>query len=223
MSLFGALKKKEPSDVPDVSDMLNSGMSEQDVIDNLRQQGYDSTTIKNALLKVSAPDGDTDLKQTASDAGTQTRQPQAVQAPSPVPQPSAFSPLPQFSPPSKTEAQKQGLSEQALDTIQQILEQVIEEKWQAASADLDSIKSSLRLHDATMKSVKDDIDKVNQRVDGIQNTMLGKTEDYNKTLADVNVELQAFEKVIDRLIPTISDSIRELRDLIDDLKKTKGQ
>ena len=60
------------------------------------------------------------------------------------------------------------------------------------------------------------------RIDGIQNVMLGKTEEYNKTLSDVNVELQAFEKVIDRLIPTISDSIKELRDLIDDLKKAKA-
>ena len=49
--------------------------------------------------------------------------------------------------------------------------------------------------------------------------MLGKTEEYNKTISDVNVELKAFEKVIDRLVPTISDSIKELRDLIDGLKK----
>ena len=58
-------------------------------------------------------------------------------------------------------------------------------------------------------------------IDSIQNTMVGKTEEYNKTISDVNVELQAFEKVIDRLIPAISDSIKELRDLIDDLKTQK--
>ena len=62
------------------------------------------------------------------------------------------------------------------------------------------------------------LEKLSQRIDSIQNTMVGKTEEYNKTISDVNVELQAFEKVIDRLIPSISDSIKELRDLIDDLK-----
>ena len=50
--------------------------------------------------------------------------------------------------------------------------------------------------------------------------MVGKTEEYNKTLSDVNIELQAFEKVIDRLVPTISDSIKELRDLIEGLKSS---
>ena len=50
MNLMNAFKKKDENDVPDVSSMINSGMSQQDIIDSLRQQGYDSTTIKNALI-----------------------------------------------------------------------------------------------------------------------------------------------------------------------------
>ena len=53
MSLIDAFRKKEPADVPDVSDMVKNGMSDQDIIESLRQQGYDSTAIKNALIKAS--------------------------------------------------------------------------------------------------------------------------------------------------------------------------
>jgi prefoldin subunit 5 len=79
----------------------------------------------------------------------------------------------------------------------------------------------LNINTNSIETIKDNIEKLNQRIDSIQNTMVGKTEEYNKTISDVNVELQAFEKVIDRLIPAISDSIKELRDLVDDLKTSK--
>ena len=138
-------------------------------------------------------------------------------APQPVPMPVQTVQL------NRQESSKQaGLSEQALDTIQQVLEQIIEEKWESSSSDLNSVKTILKSTSGNLDVLRDQMNKLGQRIDGIQNVMLGKTEEYNKTLSDVNVELQAFEKVIDRLIPTISDSIRELRDLIDDLKNVKA-
>lgn len=106
-----------------------------------------------------------------------------------------------------------------METIQQVLEQIIDEKWKAASSELAALRSAERSNSNKIEQINEDMDKLSQRIDNVQNVMLGKTEDYNKTLSDVNIELQAFEKVIDRLVPTISDSIKELRDLIDDLKK----
>ena len=217
MSLLDAFKRKEPGDVPDVSDMLKSGMSEQDVIDNLRQQGYDSSAIKDALIK--ATTGQDSQAPSFQPTQAQMSMPQSFsQADSEPPRP--------LSSVNSTQTQQSGsqggLSEQALDTIQQVLEQIIEEKWQSASSDMTSLKNSVKSNDNNVAALEDKIDKLNQRIDSMQNVMLGKTEEYNKALSDVNVELQAFEKVIDRLVPTISDSIKELRDLIDDLKKTKA-
>ncbi len=229
MSLLDAFKKKDDSDVPDVSSMVKSGMSEQDIIDNLRQQGYDSTAIKNALVSAS---------QANNQSGQQAAQPQPrqVQPPmqnftsfqrddAPAPMPVSTMPMQQMQPvrqDNSKQSGQSGLSEQALDTIQQVLEQIIEEKWETSSADLNVVKTGLKNTSVNLDTMRDQMNKLGQRIDGIQNVMLGKTEEYNKTLSDVNVELQAFEKVIDRLIPTISDSIKELRDLIDDLKKAKA-
>jgi uncharacterized protein YukE len=113
------------------------------------------------------------------------------------------------------------INNQNLESIQQILEQIINEKWKNSASELNSLRSSLNINTNSIETIKDNIEKLNQRIDSIQNTMVGKTEEYNKTISDVNVELQAFEKVIDRLIPAISDSIKELRDLVDDLKTSK--
>ncbi len=207
MNLINAFKKKDENEVPDVSSMLSNGMSQQDIIDNLRQQGYDSTTIKNALVNA--------LK---NNTQRQTAQPvpeQQMQRVQPIQQPVVQEDKQSY------ENNAGGINSQNLENIQQILEQIINEKWKNSSSDLNSLRSSVNINTNSIENIKDNLEKLGQRIDSIQNTMVGKTEEYNKTISDVNVELQAFEKVIDRLVPAISDSIRELRDLIDDLKTQK--
>ncbi len=207
MNLVNAFKKKDENDVPDVSSMLSNGMSQQDIIDNLRQQGYDSTTIKNALVNA--------IRNNASNK--QAQQPAAQEIPIQRVQTNQQPAVQESRQPYDGNA----MSNQNLESIQQILEQIINEKWKSSSSELNSLRSSVNINTNSVENIKDNLEKLNQRIDSIQNTMVGKTEEYNKTISDVNVELQAFEKVIDRLIPAISDSIKELRDLVDDLKTQK--
>lgn len=211
MNLMNAFKKKDENDVPDISSMLNNGMSQQDIIDSLRQQGYDSTTIKNALLNAFKSNAG---KQTAQQP-IQQMQEEPVQRVQNIQQPSIQENRQTY------ENNNNTISNQNLESIQQILEQIINEKWKSSATELNSLRSSVNINTNSIENIKDNLEKLNQRIDSIQNTMVGKTEEYNKTISDVNVELQAFEKVIDRLIPAISDSIKELRDLIDDLKTQK--
>ncbi|MGC8533318.1 MAG: hypothetical protein ACP5MV_01665 [Candidatus Parvarchaeum sp.] len=210
MNLMNAFKKKDDNETPDISSMLNNGMSQQDIIDSLRQQGYDSTTIKNALVNALKSNP---TKQ-ASQQPMQQMQEEPIQRIQNITQPAVQESRQSYeSSPS--------MSNQNLESIQQILEQIINEKWKSSASELNSLRSSVNINTNSIENIKDNLEKLSQRIDSIQNTMIGKTEEYNKTISDVNVELQAFEKVIDRLIPAISDSIKELRDLIDDLKKEK--
>jgi len=212
MNLINAFKKKDENDIPDVSSMLNNGMSQQDIIDSLRQQGYDSTAIKNALLNAFKNNA---AKQTTQQPSQQMQQPEPIQRTQSIQQPS-------FQESEHSYESTNTISNQNLESIQQILEQIINEKWKSSATELNSLRSSVNINTNSIENIKDNLEKLNQRIDSIQNTMIGKTEEYNKTISDVNVELQAFEKVIDRLIPAISDSIKELRDLIDDLKTQKN-
>ena len=210
MNLMNAFKKKDENDVPDVSSMLNNGMSQQDIIDSLRQQGYDSTAIKNALLNAFK-----------SNAGKQTTQQPAQQTQNEPVQRIQDTPQPSVQESDQSYESSNTINNQNLESIQQILEQIINEKWKNSAEELNSLRSSVNINTNSIENIKDNLEKLSQRIDNIQNTMVGKTEEYNRTISDVNIELQAFEKVIDRLIPAISDSIKELRDLIDDLKTQK--
>ena len=219
MSLLDAFKKKDTGNAPDISDMIKGGMSEQDVIDSLKQQGFDNATIKAALINSNvekAGDVGHDLSREAQQNPIQPQMTaqQQVMAPAPIQYSQPQAAAPRFD-------QGKGLTSQAMDTIQGILEQVVEEKWQSSASDLDTLKSRSKASEDMLNGVGDRLDKLNQRIDLMQGAMAGKAEEFNKTLEDVNIELQAFEKVIDRLIPTITDSVKQLRDLIEDLKKNK--
>ena len=198
MSLLDALKRKDEGNVPDVSDMLKKGMSEQDIIDNLRQQGYDNTTIRMALMNAS--------------------QAQQANQPPPPPQVQEVNQPIQIQNP-----QQPKISEETLDAIQGILEQIIEEKWKTATADIETLKNENKRNSDMQRTLSEQIERMNQRIDELQNVMVGKTEEYNKALNDVNIELDAFNKVVDKLVPAFSDSIKELRDLIEEFKKVQGQ
>jgi uncharacterized protein YukE len=177
-------------DLPDITDLINKGYSYQQIIDELRKRGYDDDTIKEVLIKNAAA-----LKFTQA---AQTQMPPASQ--------------PQEIPPQQS-GQKPDIQE-----IQAILEQIIEEKWKNAYKDIDAIQDRIKSLAATTDNLTYRIDQISKRVDDLQTTLIGKNEEYNKAIKDVNIELQAFEKVLDKLIPAISDSVREMRDLVEELK-----
>ncbi len=205
MSLLDAFKKKGETAVPDISGMVSAGMSDQDIIDSLKQQGYDNSVIRQALM----------AKGTQQQQAQQTQTPQVMQPIQQVQQQAIDQAVQQ---PAKQDQSKAAMSEESLDTIQAILEQIIEEKWKASSSEVEFLKNSVKKVDDFSHSISEQLDKLSQRVDTIQNMMIGKTEEYNKALMDVNVELEAFNKVIDKLVPAMSDSIKELRDLISNFK-----
>lgn len=183
--------KKE---LPDITDLINKGYSYQQVIDELKKKGYDDDTIKEVLVKNSAA---FKFNQQASSN---------IQL---APNPSIASSVnaPQGNP------QTQNIQE-----IQAILEQIIEEKWKGAYKDIDVINDKIKQLQSSIDSLTFSLSQVNKRVDDIQGIILAKNEEFNKSMQSVNIELQALDKVMMELIPTLSNTIREMRDLVEQLK-----
>jgi hypothetical protein len=47
------------------------------------------------------------------------------------------------------------------------------------------------------------------------NTVLGKkAEEFNQTMTDVDAEIKALDKALNKLIPALSDNISELKDIV---------
>lgn len=110
-----------------------------------------------------------------------------------------------------------------IQEIQAILEQIIEEKWKNAYKDIDALQDKIKTMQASIDSLTFNLTQTNKRIDDIQSIVISKNEEFNKTMKDVNIELQALDKVIMELIPTLSSTIREMRDLVEQLKNATNK
>ena len=62
-----------------------------------------------------------------------------------------------------------------------------------------------------MIGVETKIDNMQKRLESIDKMLMGKIEEYNQTMEDVGTNVQAMEKVMKNLVPSLSESVKELR------------
>jgi hypothetical protein len=168
----------------------------------------------------------------ASSTGTSLDSPPSLPAPSSslsLPAPSSLPSLPAPStspsfptpplptPPSFTPPAHESSSSQELLTedIEKIAESIIDEKWDKVKGELDDLKTWKVDLDTQVKGFKSQLDTLGKRVDDAQNAMLGKVEEYNKSLGGVNVEIMAMGKVFEKIIPQFTENVNKLSELVD--------
>ena len=144
--------------------------------------------------------------------------PSPLSAPSPspsLPTPPLPSP-PSFTPPThESSPHLSGSQELLTEDIEKIAESIIDEKWEKVKGELDDLKTWKVDLDTQVKGFKSQLDTLGKRVDDAQNAMLGKVEEYNKSLGGVTVEIQAMGKVFEKIIPQFTENVNKLSELVD--------
>ena len=148
-------------------------------------------------------------------------------APSPAPAPSPMQAPPSFSPQTSLSAPPSmpnsaptppsdfgGSQELLTEDIEKIAESIIGEKWNRVKDELDSVTSWKTEIDVQVKEFKSQLESLDKKVSDAQNVMLGKVDEYNKSLQGVNVEIQAMGKVFEKIIPQFTDNVNRLSDMV---------
>ena len=105
--------------------------------------------------------------------------------------------------------------------IEEIAEAVVSEKWEKVSKELDDMK---RGHDdlsSTVNGMQERMSNLEKKMDMVIQQVLGKVEEYGRGISDVSTELKAMQKVFGTMMPTMTDNIKDLQELVDKAK-TKG-
>ncbi|MDP6845780.1 MAG: hypothetical protein QF460_02400 [Candidatus Nanoarchaeia archaeon] len=147
--------------------------------------------------------------------------PSAPASPSPMQAPPSFGPQTSLSePPSIPNSAPAppsgaGVSQELLtEDIEKIAESIIGEKWNRVKDELDSVTSWKTEIDVQVKEFKSQLEALDKKVSDAQNAMLGKVDEYNKSLQGVNVEIQAMGKVFEKIIPQFTDNVNRLSDMV---------
>jgi len=107
----------------------------------------------------------------------------------------------------------------APEEIEEIAEAIISERWQKISKDFEELKRAQEDISSTISGVQERITNVEKKIDMVIQEILGKVEEYGKGISDVGTELKAMQRVFGTVMPSFTENIKELQEMVGDAKQ----
>lgn len=204
MSSFEA-PPQAPSLMDQVTGMRQQGYTNDQIAQMLQGQGYNYAQISDAINQSGL--GANFQQMPPQDAGPQDYQ----QYNQPYPdQPQQYEQqMPQQPYPQQNyqQQQEQPINE---ERMQELAEAIIDEKWEEFAKD---IKKVIEWKDKT----EDRIAKVEQQIldmrlamESLSKSIMTKITSYDQNIVDVGTEVKAMEKVFQKVLPSLTESVNKL-------------
>jgi hypothetical protein len=178
--------------------MKQQGYSNNQIIQTLQRDGYNSAQIFDAISQSEMASG---MPIENDQLNPQTQQ-LGQQLP-PIPQS-----MPQMSPMSPMMPQ---MSLGGLQTSpEELVEAIIEEKWNDLVKDINKVIEWKQKADAKIVAMEQQVLDLQSQFDKLHQAIIGKVGDYDKHILEVGTQLQAMEKVFGKVLPTFIDNVSEL-------------
>jgi len=108
-----------------------------------------------------------------------------------------------------------------INRIHEIIERVVDEKWQDVLIKVGDIGAWKQKVDINLLGVKQEVVRLTGRLENLQGSVLGKVQDYDKGIRDIHSEMKALEKVFEKIMDPLITNVKELTKITEDLKKHK--
>ncbi len=118
-------------------------------------------------------------------------------------------PTEQYYPPANIDAEK----------IHEIAEAIVNERWEEFLGRIGDLAVWKERTETNILSLKQEIVRINQRFENLQNAVLGKIREYDQGMKDVHTEMKALEKVFEKIAEPLVMNIKELGRITEELKR----
>lgn len=129
--------------------------------------------------------------------------PSAPSIPSAQPYPQFASPQPQYS----------------YEEIQSLVEEVIDERWKEFLSTMGDITVWKSQMGDEQEAIKQEVLRMQSRIDNLQAAVLGKVAEYSTGIKEIGLEMQALEKVFEKILEPLSSNIKELNKITEQMRK----
>lgn len=137
-----------------------------------------------------------------------------------IPEEQEFQPSMEMPQPITPAPAVSGVSGRAnIETIEQIAESIVNEKWEDLMSSVGNIAIWKEKIQTDIRSIKQELIRVEERFENLQKAILGRVEEYHKTISTVGTEMKALEGVLERILQPLVSNIKELSRITEDLKK----
>lgn len=206
----GAIAPPAPGALPvrEVAGLKASGLNNEQIINQLKSSGFTFSQIRDALSQVETKESVTGTPAAPLTQGLPN--PFAARSVATVASPSAAAPL------TRGASKK----EDTVEEMERILEEIIREKWAEVQVELDRVNIWKNKMDSKISKVEEETSELKNRLDSIHVQTTEKVEEFGRSIIESKTEMQAMEKVMSKLIPSLSENIKELREVVG---QTKGR
>ncbi len=204
----------QPSDIPVdlVISMRKQGMDNNAIIQSLQAKGYSSSQIFAALTQADE-----------HGVGQKTKLQSAVHdfnampdpAPSVAQQQAMPPPIPSM--PGSQQSQPVLQGDQTV-TTEEIVEAIIDEKWNELMKDIGKIVEWKNSVEARIMNLENNLKSLQHNFDKLHSAVIARVTEYDKHLLNIHGQLKAFETVLSKFLPVFSENVQELSAAVNALK-----
>ena len=208
MPMFGFGKKKEEempaapgNPIDQVMVMRQRGMGNDQIIQELERQGYNSSQIFDALNQASLMGPNPGIDQSQNFPQQDFSQEQFMQPQQPM------------------EQNQQPQPQTDKDQIEEVAEAIIDEKWKEFEDDLKVIIEWKDKTESKMNKFEQEIADLAATINGLNKSMMGKISEYDRNISSVGTEIKAMEKVFEKVLPSLTENVNKLERMSKSAKK----
>lgn len=198
------LAKKEA--VEKVIEMKQSGIPTEDIVKDLRAQGFSYKETEDALnqseLKSSSELQPSIMEEAIAEAPPEM---EVQEAPVETRVPQQFVP----SAPARTE----------MENVEILIENIIEEKWKRAMETYGDILSWKEKVRSEIIAVKQELLRLRSKLENTEQAVLGRVTKYDKDIVEMGSDVKALELVLKNILKPLTSSVKDLQSITKKLKK----
>lgn len=234
--MFGLHMKggKEKKDVPtdEINKMMKKGMNDKDIIRHLKAKGYPYNLIEKAMLhavkrgvddkheKKKPQEYDVPEQDFFNDEGTDSSGVEDLFGPPPQHE------EPEYAEPAEEEYQQDyqdyqdlpQFSEQS-QPVEEIVEGLVEEKWQRFQDEMIRLEDSIERTKADMKNIEERVHAAGKETPSTE--LDSRLTEFGDRMDDIEARIGGLERAFKQFLPALTRNIESLSGMVAELKKGK--
>ena len=188
--------QQQSSPIEQVLMMKQQGYTNNQIVQTLQSQGYGTSEIFDAINQAGLSGGFEAMPEQAEsgmqDYG-QSYEPNQQQT------------FQSFQPPR--EIQPITIDD---ERIQEIAEAIIDEKWEELAKDIKKVVEWKEKSEDRIAKLEQQLLDLRLSIDSLTKSIMSKITAYDQNIVDVGTEIKAMEKVFQKVLPTLTESVNKL-------------
>ena len=187
----------QASPVEQVLMMKQQGYTNNQIVQTLQSQGYNTSQIFDAINQAGLSGGfEAGPEQENPETGMQEYG-QSYEQPY---QQQSFQAPREIQPPTSIDEER----------IQEVAEAIIDEKWEELAKDIKKVIEWKERSEDRLAKLEQQVIDMRLSIDSLTKSIMSKISSYDQNIVDVGTEVKAMEKVFQKVLPTLTESVNKL-------------